>query len=70
MAEIERFIERISTELGLPGVYNIQGFISKEGKVFFTEINPRFAGTHALTIKAGLNSIKHILDLFPQQFYP
>ena len=64
VAEIERFIERISTELGLPGVYNIQGFISKEGKVFFTEINPRFAGTHALTIKAGLNSIKHILDLF------
>jgi len=61
---IEPFIKKISLLLKLPGVYNIQGFISHENKIFFTEINPRFAGTHAFTIKAGLNSIKHILDMF------
>jgi len=61
--KIKIHLKRIAILLGLPGVYNIQGFISNKGDIFFTEINPRFAGTHAFTIEAGLNSIKHLLDM-------
>ncbi|MDL1957562.1 MAG: ATP-grasp domain-containing protein [Candidatus Desulfofervidus auxilii] len=62
--KIKHYIRKISITLRLPGAYNIQGFIKKNEEIFFTEINPRFAGTHAFTIEAGLNSIEYILDMF------
>lgn len=49
-------------ELPLPGVCNVQGFVLPDGSLTFTEINPRFAGTHAFSIAVGLNTICHILD--------
>ena len=60
---IKGYVAKIAVLLRLPGVYNIQGFVTAEGYIFFTEINPRFAGTHALNVKAGLNSIKHVLEM-------
>ncbi len=61
--EIKKYITKFSEKLKLIGAYNVQGFIKKDGSFVFTEINPRFAGTHAFTIEAGLNSIKYILEM-------
>lgn len=61
--KIKLSIKKIATTLKLPGAYNIQGFITENGDIFFIEINPRFAGTHVYTIEAGLNSIKNIIDM-------
>lgn len=60
---IKNYIALINKRLHIPGAFNIQGFIIDKDKIVFTEINPRFAGTHAFTIEAGLNSIKLILDM-------
>lgn len=61
--KIKKYIKYFSEKLNLIGAYNIQGFIKTDGEIVFTEINPRFAGTHTFTIEAGLNSIKYILDM-------
>jgi len=61
--KIKKYIKIFSEKLKLPGAYNVQGFIKNDGTFVFTEINPRFAGTHAFTIEAGLNSIEYILDM-------
>ncbi len=60
---IKKYISSFSVKLRIPGAYNVQGFIKENEEIVFTEINPRFAGTHAFTIEAGLNSIKYILDM-------
>ncbi|MHA1961072.1 MAG: ATP-grasp domain-containing protein [Candidatus Thorarchaeota archaeon] len=62
-AIIKEHVEIIVTTLRLPGASNIQGFYNDDG-VVFTEINPRFAGTHAHTITAGMNSIAYIMDMY------
>jgi len=62
-AKITPVLETIACALHLPGAYNIQGFILNTGDICFIEINPRFAGTHTFTIRAGLNSIACILDM-------
>lgn len=62
-ARVKSHIERIATTLKLPGVYNIQGFVDRNDEISFIEINPRFAGTHALTIQAGMNSVESVLDM-------
>jgi len=54
---------KIGRKLRIVGPYNIQCFRDREGNIYFTEINPRFAGTHSFTIVAGLNSIELILDM-------
>lgn len=61
--EIRPHVEKIITELKIPGACNIQGFYNDD-ELAFTEINPRFAGTHAHTIEAGMNSILHIIRMF------
>ena len=61
--EIKKYIKDFSEKLRIPGAYNVQGFIKNDDEIVFTEINPRFAGTHAFTIEAGLNSIECILDM-------
>ncbi len=60
---IKNYVEKINEKLRIPGAFNIQGFIIDKKNLVFIEINPRFAGTHAFTIEAGLNSIKFILDM-------
>jgi len=60
---IQIYLKKIIETLKIPGVCNIQGFISDKNKIYFTEINPRFAGTHAYTIQVGLNSILQILRM-------
>ncbi len=61
--KIEEYIEKITIRLAIPGICNIQGFITTEGEIFISEINPRSAGTHAFSIQAGLNSIHRLLQL-------
>ena len=61
---IKEHIIKITERLKIPGSYNIQGFITDNNSILFTEINPRFAGTHSFTIEAGLNSVKYILDMY------
>ncbi len=63
-------LKAIAQTLRLPGAYNIQGFITPSGDICFIEINPRFAGTHTFSIRAGLNSIACILDLIKKQKTP
>jgi len=62
--KILEYIEYFSTKLKIIGAYNVQGFITEKEEIYFTEINPRFAGTHAFTISAGLNSIQYIIDMY------
>ncbi len=45
-----------------PGVITIQLFLTKNNKLIFTEINPRFGGGAPLSIKAGANFPKWILQ--------
>ena len=61
--ELIDYAIKIGEKLKIIGPYNIQAFRDIHGNIYFTEINPRFAGTHAFTIIAGLNSIELILDM-------
>lgn len=45
-----------------PGVITLQCFRQPNGKIIFTEINPRFGGGAPLAIKAGANFPKWILQ--------
>jgi carbamoyl-phosphate synthase large subunit len=45
-----------------PGVITLQLFLTNDGKVKFIEINPRFGGGAPLSIKAGANFPKWILQ--------
>ncbi len=45
-----------------PGVITLQLFLTNDGKVTFIEINPRFGGGVPLSIKAGANFPKWILQ--------
>ena len=59
MSEAARLVE----ELGAgPGVITLQLFLTGDGKVKFIEINPRFGGGVPLSIKAGANFPKWILQ--------
>jgi carbamoyl-phosphate synthase large subunit len=60
---IKNYIKNFSQIIKIIGAYNVQGFITNDNKIYFTEINPRFAGTHSFTIEAGMNSIEYILDM-------
>ena len=56
--ELLDYAIKIGEKLRIVEPYNIQAFRDEHGNIYFTEVNPRFAGTHAFTIIAGLNSIK------------
>lgn len=45
-----------------PGVITIQCFVTKEGKIKFIEINPRFGGGVPLSIRAGADFPRWILS--------
>jgi len=59
MSEAIRLVEKLGAG---PGVITLQLFLIDEGKVKFTEINPRFGGGVPLSIKAGANFPKWILQ--------
>lgn len=62
-AQIESDVQTIVEALEVPGICNVQGFISEDGTISYTELNPRSAGTHAFSIFAGLNSAHRLLQL-------
>jgi carbamoyl-phosphate synthase large subunit len=59
MAEAIRLVEKLGAG---PGVITLQLFLTDDGKVKFIEINPRFGGGAPLSIKAGANFPKWILQ--------
>jgi carbamoyl-phosphate synthase large subunit len=59
-------VKRLTESLPIIGPSNIQCF-KKGSRYIFSEINPRFAGAHALTIQAGLNSVHLLCKLYAKQ---
>lgn len=59
MAEALRLVEKLGAG---PGVITLQLFLTSDDKVKFIEINPRFGGGVPLSIKAGANFPKWILQ--------
>ncbi len=62
-SDLVSYAIKIGEKLKMVGPYNIQCFKDEDGELYFTEINPRFAGTHAFSIAAGINSILYVLDM-------
>ena len=58
-SEAARLVETLGAG---PGVINLQLFLTGDDKVKFIEINPRFGGGVPLSIKAGANFPKWILQ--------
>ncbi len=59
MSETARLIKTLGAG---PGVVNVQLVLTKKKKIKFIEINPRFGGGAPLSIKAGANFPKWILQ--------
>jgi carbamoyl-phosphate synthase large subunit len=59
MSEAARLVETLGAG---PGVITLQLFLNGDGSVKFIEINPRFGGGVPLSIKAGANFPKWILQ--------
>jgi carbamoyl-phosphate synthase large subunit len=59
MNEAARLVEVLGAG---PGVITLQLFLTRRDKVKFIEINPRFGGGVPLSIKAGANFPKWILQ--------
>ena len=59
MSEAARLVETLGAG---PGVITLQLFLTRDNRVKFIEINPRFGGGAPLAIKAGANFPKWILQ--------
>jgi carbamoyl-phosphate synthase large subunit len=59
MSEAARLVETLGAG---PGVITLQLFLTSDGKIKFVEVNPRFGGGAPLSIKAGANFPKWILQ--------
>lgn len=59
MSDSARLVESLGAG---PGVITLQLFLADDGKIKFIEINPRFGGGVPLSIKAGANFPKWILQ--------
>ena len=59
---MEKSTKLVETLGAGPGVITIQLFLTSHDKLIFTEINPRFGGGAPLSIKAGANFPKWILQ--------
>jgi carbamoyl-phosphate synthase large subunit len=59
MGEAARLVEILGAG---PGVITLQLFLTGDGRIKFVEINPRFGGGAPLSIKAGANFPKWILQ--------
>ncbi len=63
---LEAFVDPVRTlvrALGMVGPVNFQCFVGPDGRVAFTEINARMAGTAILSQAAGVPLFEGILDL-------
>lgn len=58
----DSFILRIAQNMHLVGANNAQLYVDKEGRIRFTEINPRFSGSSALVKEAGVNFFQYFID--------
>ncbi len=62
-AEVMRQARKVVELLGAgPGVITLQLFVTKDERIQFTEINPRFGGGAPLSIRAGADFPKWILQ--------
>ncbi len=62
-ADVMRQARKVVELLGAgPGVITLQLFVTKNGHIKFTEINPRFGGGAPLSIRAGADFPKWILQ--------
>lgn len=59
MAEAGKLVEKLGAG---PGVITLQLFVTDDGKIKFIEINPRFGGGAPLSIKAGADFPRWILQ--------
>ena len=59
MSEAAKLVERLGAG---PGVITLQLFLTGDGKIKYIEINPRFGGGVPLSIKAGADFPKWILQ--------
>ena len=59
MDQAKRVVELLGAG---PGVITLQLFVTKDGSIKFTEINPRFGGGAPLSIQAGADFPKWILQ--------
>ncbi len=59
MSEAAKLVERLGAG---PGVITLQLFLTEDDRVRFIEVNPRFGGGAPLSIKAGANFPKWILQ--------
>ena len=59
MSEAAKMVERLGAG---PGVITVQSFLTGNDEIKFIEINPRFGGGAPLSIKAGANFPKWILQ--------
>jgi len=59
MSEAARLVETLGAG---PGIITLQLFLTGDGRIKFVEINPRFGGGVPLSIKAGANFPKWILQ--------
>ena len=59
MSEAAKLVEKLGAG---PGVITLQLFQTEDGRVRFIEVNPRFGGGAPLSIKAGANFPKWILQ--------
>lgn len=64
--KLEEVVELITKILKLKGVFNIQ-FFYKNGRYYFSEVNPRFGGGYPLSYHAGANFIEHISNYLSQK---
>jgi carbamoyl-phosphate synthase large subunit len=59
MARVTRLVELLGAG---PGVITVQLFVTADGRIRFNEVNPRFGGGAPLSIQAGANFPKWILQ--------
>ena len=59
MTEVARLVERLGAG---PGVVTVQAFLSRPDRITFIEVNPRFGGGVPLSIRAGADFPRWILQ--------
>jgi len=74
--EIDALSRQIQDRLRPDGPFNLQLFVTADGRPYVLEINPRFSGSIPLTIAAGVHEVDLIIrhaegeDLGPIDFTP
>ncbi len=61
-AELEEFARRVVTELHIPWISNVQVRRDRNGLPSLLEINPRVPGTLALSVAAGVDMVRYVVE--------